>query len=84
MSGEYNVSAADLDRFMEAILALVQETGLIIANAIGTQGNVEIDEKEENIGEGNASAILTETDLKVIISQVTKLHCCKMFFLRFV
>jgi len=65
MSGEYNVSAADLDLFMEAILALVQETGHIIANAIGTQGNVEIEEKEENIGDGNASAILTETDLKV-------------------
>jgi myo-inositol-1(or 4)-monophosphatase len=50
---------------VDTILQLVKETGEIIASAIGTRGNVEIDEKEENIGEGNASAILTETDLKV-------------------
>lgn len=65
MAGQHNVSDADLEHFMETILELVKETGEIIANAIGTSGNMEIDEKEQNIGEGNASAILTETDLKV-------------------
>ena len=37
----------------------------MIVEAMEKQKNVEIDVKEANVKEGNASAILTETDMKV-------------------
>lgn len=62
---EWTVSEKDLEEYMEVLLVLVKECGEIISAAISSQSNVEIDEKAENLAEGNSSAILTQTDLKV-------------------
>eukprot|EP00088_Acartia_fossae_P054736 TRINITY_DN6313_c0_g1_i4.p1 TRINITY_DN6313_c0_g1~~TRINITY_DN6313_c0_g1_i4.p1 ORF type:complete len:295 (-),score=84.49 TRINITY_DN6313_c0_g1_i4:90-974(-) len=61
----YNVSSEELEQMLETVLHLTKETGQIIANAIGSDANAEIDLKEHNKEDGNASAILTETDMKV-------------------
>jgi len=66
MDPEWKVTQEDLHKYLDVLLVLVKECGDIIADAITNRVNVEIDEKVENVGEGNSSAILTETDLKVI------------------
>lgn len=43
----------------------MKEAGEMITDAMDKQKNVEIDVKEANVAEGNASAVLTETDMKV-------------------
>ena len=49
------------------MLVLVEECGEMIEAAISSQTNTEISEKDFNVAEGNASAILTETDIKVAV-----------------
>jgi len=66
MDPEWKVTQEDLHKYLDVLLVLVKECGDIISDAITNRVNVEIDEKVENVGEGNSSAILTETDLKVI------------------
>ncbi|XP_023321544.1 inositol monophosphatase 1 [Eurytemora carolleeae] len=65
MDPEWKVTQEDLHKYLDVLLVLVKECGDIISDAITKRVNVEIDEKVENVGEGNSSAILTETDLKV-------------------
>ena len=67
MDPEWKVTQEDLHKYLDVLLVLVKECGDIISDAITNRVNVEIDEKVENVGEGNSSAILTETDLKVIL-----------------
>ena len=62
---EWKVTQEDLHQFLDVLLVLVKECGVIISDAISSRVNVEIDEKAENVGEGNSSAILTQTDIKV-------------------
>jgi len=64
-SSEWSVSQEDIAHFLEVVVSLVKECGQIIETAISSQNNTEISEKDFNRAEGNASAILTETDLKV-------------------
>ena len=61
----WEVSAADIDQFMEEAIRLVRECGEMIAGAIRSQTNLEIQQKEAVASEGHGSAVLTETDMKV-------------------
>ena len=63
MEKEWSVNNDELHQYLNVLMVLIKETGDIIASAISSQKNVEIDEKESS--EGNSSAVLTETDLKV-------------------
>ena len=63
MEKTWTVSDAEIDEFMAEATRLVRECGDIIANAINSQQNTEIQTKEQ--GEGHGSAVLTETDMKV-------------------
>lgn len=63
MEEEWSVNNDELHQYLNVLMVLIKETGDIIASAISSQKNVEIDEKESI--EGNSSAVLTETDLKV-------------------
>ena len=62
---KWEVSAADIDQFMEEAIRLVRECGEMIAGAIRSQTNLEIQQKEAVASEGHGSAVLTETDMKV-------------------
>lgn len=66
-----------IEEFLAEAVKLVKEAGEMIVEAMEKQKNVEIDVKEANVKEGNASAILTETDMKVeqhIIKGLRKLY----------
>jgi len=65
MDDEWNISDEELHRFADSVLVLIKEAGEIIADAINGQQNAEIEVKSQNVKEGNSSAVLTETDLKV-------------------
>ena len=54
-----------IEEFLATAVKLVKEAGNLITDAMDKQKNVEIDVKEANVAEGNASAVLTETDMKV-------------------
>ena len=63
MDKSWTVSDAEIEEFMAEASRLVKECGDIIANAINSQQNTEIQTKEQ--GEGHGSAVLTQTDMKV-------------------
>jgi len=63
MEKSWTVSDAEIEEFMAEASRLVKECGDIIANAINSQQNTEIQTKEQ--GEGHGSAVLTQTDMKV-------------------
>ena len=65
MEQEWEISEAEIDQFMKEAIRLVKECGEIIAEAIRSQTNVEIQQKEAVASEGHGSAVLTETDMKV-------------------
>jgi len=65
MGDEWSVSSEELQNYLDTLLSLVGECGDIIELAINSQTNVEINEKAENLSEGNSSSVLTETDIKV-------------------
>ena len=65
MGDEWSVSSEELQNYLDTLLSLVGECGGIIEVAINSQTNVEINEKAENLSEGNSSSVLTETDIKV-------------------
>jgi len=54
-----------IEAFLADAVRLVKEAGDMIAEAMVKQKNTEIEVKSANVEEGNASAILTETDGKV-------------------
>ena len=60
-----DVTDEQLDEFMNEAIRLVKECGDIIAEAINSQQNVEIHQKDQCSSEGHGSAVLTETDMKV-------------------
>ena len=62
---QWEVTAAEMEKFMEVAVRLVRECGDIIAEAIKSQTNVEIQQKDAVASEGHGSAVLTETDMKV-------------------
>jgi len=66
-----------VEAFLADAVRLVKEAGDMIAEAMEKQKNTEIEVKSANVEEGNASAILTETDGKVeqhIINGLSSLH----------
>ena len=63
MEKTWTVSDAEIKQFMTEATRLVRECGDIIADAINSQQNTEIETKEQ--GEGHGSAVLTQTDMKV-------------------
>ena len=64
--GMYPNSEADLDMFMEEAKKLVIKAAEIIKSGIGkTKAISQVDLKDFNVSEGNASAVLTETDVAV-------------------
>ena len=65
MDEAWTVSDAEIEEFMKEAIRLVKECGDIIALAINSQQNVEINQKEKVASEGHGSAVLTETDMKV-------------------
>jgi len=65
MGDEWSVGDEELQNYLDTLLPLVSECGDIIESAISSQTNVEINEKSENLSEGNSSSVLTETDIKV-------------------
>jgi len=65
MDKEWTVTDSEIDVFMEEAIKLVKECGLIISEAINSQKNVEIHQKDAVSAEGHGSAVLTETDMKV-------------------
>ena len=65
MEKTWNVTDEELEEFMNEAIRLVKECGDIIAEAINSQQNVEIHQKDQCSGEGHGSAVLTETDMKV-------------------
>ena len=65
MDEVWTVSDAEIEEFMKEAIRLVKECGDIIALAINSQQNVEINQKEKVASEGHGSAVLTETDMKV-------------------
>ena len=67
MGDEWSVGDEELQNYLDTLLPLVSECGDIIESAISSQTNVEINEKSENLSEGNSSSVLTETDIKVTI-----------------
>lgn len=73
----WEFSDVQIAEFLAAAVKLVKEAGEMITDAMDKQKNVEIDVKEANVAEGNASAVLTETDMKVekhIISGLSALY----------
>ena len=78
----YEFSESDLDRFMSEAKTLVIAAAELIKDGIGkTKAISQVDLKEFNVSEGNASAVLTETDIaveKVIVDGLKKVfpdHC---------
>jgi len=63
MDKEWTISQEELHQYLDLLLVLIKEAGNIIVTAIDSKNNVEINQK--NGEEGNSSAVLTETDLKV-------------------
>ena len=62
----YSFSESDLDRFMSEAKTLVIAAGELIKSGIGkTKAISQVELKDFNVSEGNASAVLTETDLAV-------------------
>ena len=53
---------ADVEAWLGEAVRLAREAGNMIAAAMAGQQNTEIHTKEERGGEGNGSAVLTETD----------------------
>ena len=62
----WEVTDKELEEYYSEAVRLVKECGEIISDAINKQKNKEIDQKEQNASEGYGSAVLTETDMKVI------------------
>ena len=80
--GIYPYSETDLDIFMEEAKKLVIKAAEIIKSGIGkTKAISQVDLKGFNVSEGNASAVLTETDVaveKLIIDGLKRIfpdHC---------
>ena len=80
--GGYPYSESDLDMFMEEAKKLVIKAAEIIKSGIGkTKAISQVDLKDFNVSEGNASAVLTETDVaveKLIIDGLREIfpdHC---------
>ena len=78
----YEFSESDLDRFMCEAKTLVVAAAELIKDGIGkTKAISQVDLKEFNVTEGNASAVLTETDIaveKLIVDGLKKVfpdHC---------
>ena len=78
----YTFSESDLDKFMSEAKTLVIAAAELIKSGIGkTKAISQVDLKDFNVSEGNASAVLTETDLAVenmIVEGLTKVfpdHC---------
>jgi myo-inositol-1(or 4)-monophosphatase len=66
-----------IEEFLATAVRLVKEAGLMISGAMERQQNKEIEVKAANVAEGNSSAVLTETDMKVeqhIISGLRQLY----------
>ena len=64
--GMYTYAESDLDMFMKEAKKLVIKAAEIIKSGIGkTKAISQIDLKGFNVSEGNASAVLTETDVAV-------------------
>ena len=62
----YNISESDLNTFMSEAKKLVEAGGELIKSGIGkTKTASQVTLKDFNVSEGNASAVLTETDLAV-------------------
>ena len=62
----YTFSDSDLDKFMNEAKTLVIAAGDLIKSGVGkTKAISQVDLKDFNVSEGNASAVLTETDLAV-------------------
>ena len=62
----YTFSDSDLDKFMNEAKTLVVAAAELIKSGIGkTKAISQVDLKDFNISEGNASAVLTETDIAV-------------------
>ena len=62
----YTFSDSDLDKFMNEAKTLVIAAAELIKSGIGkTKAISQVDLKDFNISEGNASAVLTETDIAV-------------------
>jgi len=75
--GERSYTTEQIEAFLADAVSLVKEAGDMIAEAMEKQKNTEIEVKSANVEEGNASAILTETDGKVeehIIKGLRSLH----------
>jgi len=62
---EKGFTKKQIEAFLADAVRLVKEAGDMIAEAMEKQKNTEIEVKSANVEEGNASAILTETDGKV-------------------
>jgi len=62
---KWEVTEAEIAEYLEVARRLVAECGDIIAEAVRSQTNVEIHQKEAVASEGHGSAVLTETDMKV-------------------
>ena len=61
----WEVTESEIEEFMAVAERLVRECGDIIAEAIRSQTNVEIQQKDAVASEDHGSAVLTETDMKV-------------------
>ena len=62
----YSYSESDLDKFMSEAKTLVEAAGKLIQSGIGKTKNISnVTLKDFNVSEGNASAVLTETDVAV-------------------
>jgi len=60
---EYKFSPEDVKKWMAAAQHLVTQAGELIKENLGKAPNLE--DKDYNVSEGHASAVLTETDLAV-------------------